>query len=71
MLGLTPVLLAASPLHVTVAGGGPTGVELAGTLAELSATVLDATFPDVDPARVHVRLIEMASALLTAFLSRL
>jgi NADH:ubiquinone reductase (H+-translocating) len=54
-------------LHVTVAGGGPTGVELAGTLAELSATVLDATFPDVDPARVHVRLIEMASALLTAF----
>ncbi len=54
-------------LHVTVAGGGPTGVELAGTLAELTATVLDATFPDVDPARVHVRLIEMASALLTAF----
>ncbi len=54
-------------LHVTVAGGGPTGVELAGTLAELRATVLDATFPDVDPARVHVRLIEMASALLTAF----
>jgi NADH:ubiquinone reductase (H+-translocating) len=54
-------------VHITVAGGGATGVELAGTLAELSATVLAATFPDVDPARVHVRLIEMAPALLGPF----
>ena len=54
-------------LHITVAGGGATGVELAGTLAELSATVLAATLPDVDPARVHVRLIEMAPALLGGF----
>jgi NADH:quinone reductase (non-electrogenic) len=58
-------------LHITVAGGGATGVELAGTLAELGATVLAATFPDVDPARVHVRLIEMAPALLTAFQEKL
>jgi NADH dehydrogenase len=33
-----------------VVGGGATGVELAGTLAELRRTVLAATFPDVDPA---------------------
>ena len=58
-------------LHITVAGGGATGVELAGTLAELSATVLAATFPDVDPARVHVRLIEMAPALLGGFHQKL
>jgi NADH:ubiquinone reductase (H+-translocating) len=58
-------------LHITVAGGGATGVELAGTLAELSATVLAATFPDVDPARVHVRLIEMAPALLGGFHEKL
>jgi NADH dehydrogenase len=58
-------------VHVTVAGGGATGVELAGTLAELSATVLAATFPDVDPARVHVRLIEMAPELLEAFNEKL
>ena len=58
-------------LHVTVAGGGATGVELAGTLAELSATVLRATFPDVDPARVHVRLLEMAPALLGGFNEKL
>jgi NADH:ubiquinone reductase (H+-translocating) len=58
-------------LHITVAGGGATGVELAGTLAELSGTVLNATFPDVDPARVHVRMIEMAPALLEAFHEKL
>jgi NADH dehydrogenase len=58
-------------LHITVAGGGATGVELAGTLAELGATVLNATFPDVDPARMHVRLIEMAPALLTTFNEKL
>ena len=54
-------------LHITAAGGGATGVELAGTLAELSSTVLAATFPDVDPARIHVQLIEMAPSLLTTF----
>jgi NADH:ubiquinone reductase (H+-translocating) len=58
-------------LHITVAGGGATGVELVGTLAELGATVLAATFPDVDPARIHVRLIEMAPALLTTFHEKL
>jgi NADH dehydrogenase len=54
-------------LTVTVVGGGATGVELAGTLAELRGTVLGATFPDVDPDRVHVRLVEMAPSLLGPF----
>jgi NADH:ubiquinone reductase (H+-translocating) len=54
-------------LAITVVGGGATGVELAGTLAELRRTVLRATFPDVDPSRVHVRLIEMAPELLGPF----
>ena len=58
-------------LHVTVVGGGATGVELAGTLAELRGTVLGATFPDVDPARVHVRLVEMAPYLLGPFHEKL
>jgi NADH dehydrogenase len=54
-------------LAITVVGGGATGVELAGTLGELRSDVLRATFPAVDPARVHVRLIEMAPALLMPF----
>jgi NADH:ubiquinone reductase (H+-translocating) len=52
---------------ITVVGGGPTGVELAGTLGELRRDVLRATFPDVDPSRVHVQLVEMAPALLMPF----
>ena len=56
---------------ITVVGGGATGVELAGTLGELRSDVLKATFPDVDPARVHVRLIEMAPELLMPFHAKL
>jgi NADH:ubiquinone reductase (H+-translocating) len=52
---------------ITVVGGGATGVELAGTAAELRREVIQSTFPDVDPARVHVRLIEMASELVMPF----
>jgi NADH:ubiquinone reductase (H+-translocating) len=52
---------------VTVVGGGATGVEIAGTLAELRSAALSAAFPDVDPCRVHVRLVEMAPALLMPF----
>ena len=52
-------------------GGGATGVELAGTIAELRDTVLRETFPDVDSSRIHVRLVEMQSALLTPFDAKL
>ncbi|MGH3191638.1 MAG: NAD(P)/FAD-dependent oxidoreductase [Streptosporangiaceae bacterium] len=58
-------------LTITVVGGGATGVELAGTLAELRPTVLGATFPDVDPARVDVHLVEMAPSLLGPFNEKL
>jgi NADH dehydrogenase len=54
-------------LAITVVGGGATGVELAGTLGELRREALHATFPDVDPSRVHVQLVEMAPALLMPF----
>jgi NADH dehydrogenase len=56
---------------VTVVGGGATGVELAGSLGELRRDVLRATFPDVDPARIHIRLVEMAPELLMPFKPRL
>jgi NADH:ubiquinone reductase (H+-translocating) len=52
---------------VTIVGGGATGVELAGTLGELRSTVLRATFPDVDPQRMNIRLVEMAPQLLMPF----
>ena len=54
-------------LTITVAGGGATGVELAGTLAELRNIALPAAFPEIDRKRMHVRLIELGPALLAPF----
>ena len=54
-------------VNFTIAGGGATGVELAGALAELRETALDAAFPEVDLASVHITLVEMAPALLAPF----
>jgi NADH dehydrogenase len=54
-------------VNVTVAGGGATGVELSGSLAELRSTALQAAFPEVNAGDVHVRLIEMAPVLLAPF----
>ena len=52
---------------VTVIGGGATGVELAGTLADLRTVTLPAYFPEIDPARVHIALVEHGPALLAPF----
>jgi len=67
MAGFERLSVDSGDLTVTVVGGGATGVELAGTLAELRGVVLGATFPDVDPYRVHVRVVEMAPSLLGPF----
>ena len=67
MAGFERLSVDSGDLFVTVVGGGATGVELAGTLAELRRTVLASTFPDVDPARVRVRLVEMTPHLLGPF----
>jgi NADH dehydrogenase len=60
-----------SQLAVTMVGGGATGVELAGTLAELRDGVLRETFPDVNSSRIHVRVVEMQSELLGPFHKKL
>src|SRR5215831_18494276 len=52
---------------VTVIGGGATGVELAGSLADLRNIALAAYFPEIDPARVHIALVQHGPALLAAF----
>jgi len=67
MAGFERLSADSGDLTVTVVGGGATGVELAGTLSELRGVVLGATFPDVDPSRVHVRVVEMAPSLLGPF----
>ena len=57
----------AKELSIVVAGGGPTGVELAGTLAELRDEGLQAVFPEIDPTTVRVVLVEQGPELLAPF----
>ena len=54
-------------LHFAVVGGGPTGVELAGTLAEIARHTLHHEFRRIDPRQAQVRLIEAGPALLASF----
>lgn len=51
-------------LSFVVIGGGPTGVELAGALADLSRTVLTRDFRVIDPSQARVVLIEMQDRVL-------
>ena len=50
-----------------VVGGGPTGVELAGALGEISRYTLCKDFRNVDPSRTRIILIESKPRLLATF----
>lgn len=54
-------------LNFAVVGGGPTGVELAGTLAEIARHTLRNEFRRIDPAEAKVRLIEAGPRVLASF----
>lgn len=58
---------AGRPLNFVVVGGGPTGVELAGTLAEISRHVLAHEFRSIDPKRAHILLLEGGPRVLPAY----
>ena len=58
-------------LTMVVAGGGPTGVEMAGGLAELTHRVLRRDFPGLDIDRARVVLVEASSKLLGGFTPKL
>src|SRR5947209_13193975 len=55
------------PLNFVVVGGGPTGVELAGTLAEIARTVLVNDFRHINPAQARVILLEGGPRVLAAY----
>jgi NADH dehydrogenase len=54
-------------LTFVVVGGGPTGVEMAGQIAELARETLRRDFRSVDTRRARVLLVEMADRILTSF----
>ncbi|OLE13925.1 MAG: FAD-dependent oxidoreductase [Acidobacteria bacterium 13_1_20CM_4_56_7] len=54
-------------LSFVIVGGGPTGVELAGTLAEIAHRVLRDEFRSIDPERTRILLLEGGPRILPAY----
>lgn len=57
----------AASLDVVICGGGPTGVEMAGGIAELYRRVLADDFPELPVSTARITLVEMADRVLTPF----
>lgn len=53
-----------SALNIAIVGGGPTGVELAGAVAELRNNILPKEYPELDFSKMNIFLIEAAGWLL-------
>ncbi|PYR38979.1 MAG: FAD-dependent oxidoreductase [Acidobacteria bacterium] len=58
-------------LTFAIVGGGPTGVELAGTLAEIARHTLRGEFRSVDTSRTRIVLIEAGPTILATFPEKL
>jgi NADH dehydrogenase len=58
-------------LTFCVVGGGPTGVEMAGAIAELAHRTVVRDFRHIDPAQTRILLIEAGERILTSFPERL
>ena len=54
-------------LNFVVVGGGPTGVEMAGAIAELAKVALASDFRTIDPRSARIILVEAGPRLLTPF----
>jgi len=54
-------------LNFSIVGGGPTGVELAGTLAEISRRVLANEFLSIDPKSTRIILLEGGPRVLPSY----
>ncbi len=53
-----------SALNIAIVGGGPTGVELAGAMAELRNKILPNEYPELDFSKMNIFLIEASGRLL-------
>lgn len=54
-------------LHFVILGGGPTGVELAGAIAELARETMKGEFRNFDPSQTQITLIEAVDRILNTF----
>ena len=53
-------------MNFVIVGGGPTGVELAGALAEIKKGILPKDYPDLDTRRAQINLVQGCDRLLDA-----
>ncbi len=53
-------------MNIVVVGGGPTGVELSGALAEMKKNVLPRDYPDMDFSKLSIYLLEGSAHTLSA-----
>lgn len=54
----------ASLMNFVLVGAGPTGVELAGALAEMKKTILQKDYPDLDISKMQIHLIQSGDRIL-------
>jgi NADH:quinone reductase (non-electrogenic) len=62
-----PALIDDGALNIVVVGGGPTGIETAGALAELYHGVFPKDYPDVPPEKARITLVEAGPVLFPMF----
>ena len=62
-----PELVEDGALNVVVVGGGPTGVETAGAMAELYNGVFKKDYPDVPPGKATIKLVEAGPEIFPMF----
>ena len=53
-----------SCLNFVIVGGGPTGVELAGAIADIAQYALKHEFRHINPADAHIMLVEAGDRML-------
>jgi len=63
----TDPLLRTGKLTFVIVGGGPTGVEMAGSIGDLSRTTLSKDFRNIDPTTAKIILIEGSTRVLPTF----
>ncbi|WP_405383261.1 NAD(P)/FAD-dependent oxidoreductase [Maribacter sp. LLG6340-A2] len=54
-------------MNFVIVGGGPTGVELAGALAEIKKGILPKDYPDLDTRRAQINIVQGGDCLLPGF----
>ncbi len=62
-----PSLVSRGALNFVIVGGGPTGVEVAGAIADMLSITVPAEYRNLDPSVARVRVLDYGNALLTAF----